>query len=439
MMTTDDNVRQRRRNGHLGRLQAAAALAVALALLAAALPRAAGVACDPGNAGLTLPEAFCAAVVADNLGPLRHIVVAPNGDLFVAVRNGRGEKGGVLGLRDTDGDGRVEEQRRFGDEGTTGIALRNGYLYAATTRSVVRYRLAPGRLEPAGGAEVVVADLPDQREHADKSFAFDGKGGIYVNVGAPSNACQPRDRTPKMPGQDPCPLLEQHGGIWKFDENRAGQHQGDGTRYATGMRQMIALTWHEGGLYAVMHNRDQLDTLWPGLFTAEQNAELPAEALLKVDQGSNFGWPYCYLDSTQHRLLLNPEYGGDGTKVDRCASFTQPLLGFPGHWAPNDLLFYAGTAFPAKYRGGAFIAFHGSWNRAPLPQRGYNVTFVPFSGGRPSGAYEVFADGFAGKSPLARPNEAAARPDGLAVGGDGSLYVTDDIRGRIWRIMYRGK
>jgi glucose/arabinose dehydrogenase len=188
-----------------------------------------------------------------------------------------------------------------------------------------------------------------------------------------------------------------------------------------------------------MHNRDQLDTLWPGQFTAEQNAELPAEALLKVSQGANFGWPYCYLDSNAHKLLLNPEYGGDGSKVGRCAQFTQPLLGFPGHWAPNDLLFYGATQFPAKYRGGAFIAFHGSWNRAPLPQKGYNVTFVPFSGGKPSGDYEVFANGFAGKTPLARPNDAAARPDGLAVGPDGSLYVTDDIGGKIWRISYRAK
>jgi glucose/arabinose dehydrogenase len=135
---------------------------------------------------------------------------------------------------------------------------------------------------------------------------------------------------------------------------------------------------------------------------------------------------------------LNPEYGGDGQKVGRCDQYALPLVAFPGHWAPNDLLFYTGTQFPAQYRGGAFIAFHGSWNRAPLPQKGYNVTFVPFSGDKVSGKYEVFADGFAGKMPLAQPNDAVARPEGLAVGPDGSLYVTEGQKGRIWRVMYRG-
>ena len=201
---------------------------------------------------------------------------------------------------------------------------------------------------------------------------------------------------------------------------------------------MIGLTWRGDSLYVAMHGRDQLDTLWG--FTAEQNAELPAETLLRVSDGANFGWPYCYFDTSKERLQLNPEYGGDLEKVGRCDQFTPPIAFFPGHWAPNDLLFYTGTQFPRRYQGGAFIAFHGSWNRAPLPQRGYNVTFVPFAAGqpKPSGPYEVFADGFAGRMPLARPNDAAARPDGLAVGPDGSLYVTDDISGRIWRVMYRG-
>jgi glucose/arabinose dehydrogenase len=101
-------------------------------------------------------------------------------------------------------------------------------------------------------------------------------------------------------------------------------------------------------------------------------------------------------------------------------------------------MFYAGTQFPAPYRNGAFVAFHGSWNRGPLPQAGYNVTFVPFTNGKP-GKYEVFADGFAGKTPLTNPGQAVARPGGLAMGPDGSLYITEDVKGRIWRVMHKTK
>ncbi len=400
--------------------------------------RAAGPACDPNNAGITLPEGFCAAVVADNLGIPRHIAVAQNGDVFISQQSGRGGSpgGGVLALRDADGDGKFEIREKISDQNSTGIGLRNGYLYIATPTSVLRYRMAANSLKPTGAAETVVDGLPAERQHEDKGLAFDGRGSLYVNVGAPSNACQERDRTLKSPGRDPCPILEKHGGIWKFDENKLGQKQDDGKRYATGMRQMPGLRWHDDALYVVMHGRDQLNTLWPDLYTADQNSQLPSETLLRVEDGSNFGWPYCYHDWMQGKLLLNPEYGGDGRKTDRCAQMTPPLMGFPGHWAPNDVIFYTGTQFPAKYRNGAFIAFHGSWNRAPMPQAGYNVTFVPFSGNKPSGNYEVFAAGFGG--PMPQPNTAPARPNGLALAPDGSLYVaTDGQQGRLWRVMYR--
>ena len=133
---------------------------------------------------------------------------------------------------------------------------------------------------------------------------------------------------------------------------------------------------------------------------------------------------------------MAPEYGGTGSDVGRCASMRAPAVAFPAHWAPNGLVFYSGNQFPARYRGGAFVAFHGSWNRAPGPQGGYNVVFVPFSGGNSSGPYETFADGFAGQQKS--PDRAAHRPSGLAVGQDGSLYISDDKAGRIWRVVYRG-
>ena len=414
---------------------AAASAALVLTLTAGA----AGPACDPDNGGLKLPPGFCAVVVATDVGQARHLVVAANGDLYVATRNsGRGAVGGVVALHDGNGDGKMDSREHFGSDGATGVALHNGYVYMATTHSIIRYKLGAGELAPDAPAEVIVDGLTDRRQHADKGIAFDGRGGVYVNVGAPSNACQVPDRQPKVAGQDPCRLLEVAGGIWRFDENKLGQKQADGKRYATGLRQMIGLTWHDNSLWAVMHNRDGLDTMWPGQFTAEQNAEWPAEYLVKVSDGADFGWPYCFYNNAEGKLVTNPEYGGDGKKTDRCAAFTPPAVAFPAHWAPNDVLFYTGTQFPAKYRGGAFVAFHGSWNRAPLPMAGYNVTFVPFTGGK-AGTREVFADGFAGKTPLMAPNDAVSRPGGLAVGPDGSLYITEDVKGKVWRVMYTGK
>ena len=141
----------------------------------------------------------------------------------------------------------------------------------------------------------------------------------------------------------------------------------------------------------------------------------------------------------QKKFLLNPEYGGDGKKVGRCTEFTPPVAAFPAHWAPVDVMFYEGKQFPAKYKNGAFIAFHGSWNRAPLPQAESTVTFQPFSGDKPSGSFEVFAKGFSGKAELKQPNDAMYRADGVGEGPDGSLYITDSQKGRIWRVFYRGK
>jgi len=134
--------------------------------------------------------------------------------------------------------------------------------------------------------------------------------------------------------------------------------------------------------------------------------------------------------------VLNPEYGGDGREVGRCAEKEDPVIAFPGHWGPNDIEFYTGDEFPERYRGGAFIAFHGSWNRDPEPQGGYNVVFVPWEDGAFSGDWEVFASGFAGAD--VSPRGATHRPTGVATGPDGSLYIADDRGGTIWKIVHTG-
>lgn len=398
------------------------------------LAPAAAPACDPDNGGLSLPEGFCAWVVYPGSGTVRHMVVRDNGDVY--LMGGRHQ----LALRDADGDGRTEQDRRFGDIQGTGIALHRDWLYVSSTDAVYRYRLTPGELLPRGGPEPVIEGFPEQRSHRAKSFAI-GDGALYVNVGAPSNACQKEARTEGSPGLDPCPQLRSQAGIWRFDVDRAGQRfDRDGRRFATGIRNAVALDWHPRlrQLFVVQHGRDQLHQLFPKLFSEEQSAELPAEELLRVEAGDDFGWPYCYYDPFKRRKVLAPEYGGDGERVGRCQQAKAPERGFPAHWAPNDLMFYSGKQFPARYRDGAFIAFHGSWNRAPLPQRGYRVVFQPFDGRGPSGDWETFADGFAGSETLASPRDARYRPMALAQAPDGSLYIADSRQGRLWRVVYRG-
>ena len=397
---------------------------------------------ETDNGSIVLPDGFAALLVADDVGKARHIVVRENGDIYVKLRDTK-SGGGVLALRDTTGDGRADIKEHFTETAGSGIDIYNNYLYFSTDTSVYRVKLPEDELLPTQQPELVIGDFPAQPQHAAKSFTFDQDGHIYVTVGGPSNACQEEMRVPGSPGQDPCPQLDQQAGIWKFNANQTNQTQAeDGARYATGIRNGFALHWNTtlDQLYALQHGRDQLSTLWPEYYTTEQSAELPAEEFIRVNEGSDFGWPYCYYDPMQEKKLLAPEYGGNSEEIGRCADKDQPIMAFPAHWAPNDLVFYQGEMFPEEYRQGAFIAFHGSWNRAPLPQQGYMVAFVPFGDdGLPRGEFERFADQFAGEGEvIENANDAQYRPTGLAVGPDGSLYISDDKGGRIWRVFYEG-
>jgi glucose/arabinose dehydrogenase len=166
---------------------------------------------------------------------------------------------------------------------------------------------------------------------------------------------------------------------------------------------------------------------------------VPAEEMQVYTEGANYGWPYCYYDPFLKKRVVAPEYGGDGKQEGDCAKFNAPLVPFAAHMAPNALLFYSGSQFPAEYRDGAFVAFHGSWNRAPMPQEGYNVMFVPLRNGKATGEPRVFADKFGGADHVMDPRSATYRPSGLALARDGSLFVSEDAKGRIWRISYVGQ
>jgi glucose/arabinose dehydrogenase len=305
------------------------------------------------DAGIRVPEGFDARVFAEGIGRARHIAVRDNGDVYVALREARPE-GGVAALRDEDRDGAADRIEYFGEHAGTGIGIHDGFLYASSDNAILRYPLPAGEaLAPQSRPETVVEDFPRQRSHASKAFAIDDSGNLYVNVGAPSNACQEADRTRGSPGQEPCPLLENHAGIWRFDANKTGQTFEDGERFVTGTRNIVALDWNPlaGELYFAMHGRDQLHELFPDRYTVEESAELPAEEFHFVRQGANYGWPYTYWNHQAGVRVVAPEYGGDGATVTQEGEYEAPLLTFPGHWAPNDLLFYtAQVGFPAAAR-----------------------------------------------------------------------------------------
>ena len=405
---------------------------------------------DPDNGGLFLPEGFKALVVADSVGRARHLAIRDNGDIFIKLSSSDSVRGGIVAMRDTNGDGRMDVRERFGGIPSASrsygnaMTIHDGYLYYSSALILYRQRLSKNAMVPTSPREEVLVDDHSHgvHWHITKPVSFDKKGYMYVPFGTPSNACQTIDVTPNGApdgqGIDPCPELEQHGGIWRFEADKIGLKQEDGYRFATGIRSVVGMDWHpvDDHLYVMMHGRDNLHSLYPNRFSAWQSAVLPAEELIRVTENTNYGWPYCYYDQLQEKKVLAPEYGGDGTLTGRCDSMALPEFGFPGHWAPNDILFYRGDHFPERYKYGAFIAFHGSTNRAPYPQAGYFVAFVPFENGRAIGEWEVFADGFAGVYPVVNTSDALYRPVGLAEGPDGTLYITESTHGRVWRVMY---
>jgi len=405
--------------------------------------------CPNDDTGLKLPGGFCATVFADDIGHARDMVVAPSGVMYVNTWSGRyygnkpaREGGFLLALQDTTGKGKADVIERFGataqsgGAGGSGIALYKGAIYAEINDRIVRYSLPNGSIVSKDAGETIVSGLPLTGDHPMHPFVIDGKGEMFVDVASPSNSCQEKNRIPGSPGKNPCPELETRGGVWLYDANKTNQPFSPAERYASGIRNGEGMAFDSAGrLFATQHGRDQLHANWPNIYKPDQEATLPAEQVMLLKKGGDYGWPECYYDPFIEKLVLAPEYGGDGTKIGICAEKIPPVAVFPAHWGPNGMVHYDQKQFPARYSNGVFIAFHGSWDRAPYPQGGYNVVFQPLSGDRASGQCEIFADGFAG--PIKSPQGAAHRPSGLAVGPDGALYVSDDVTGRIYRIAYR--
>jgi len=275
-------------------------------------------ACPDNDSGLALPAGFCATVFADGVGHARHMVVAPNGVLYINTWSGRyygndtPHAGGFLvALQDTTGTGTANVNQRFGETvqsggaGGTGIGLYKGALFAEINDKIVRYTLPAGSIVPQGPAVTVVSGLPLGGDHPMHPFAIDTDGSLYVDVASATNACQGQNRSPKSPGINPCTELETRGGIWRYDANKTNQTFSPAERFATGIRNAEGFGIDTSGhLFVTQHGRDQLRTNWPELYKPEEEATQPAEELLLLTRGGDYGWPECYYDAVQAKLVL---------------------------------------------------------------------------------------------------------------------------------------
>ena len=244
------------------------------------------------------------------------------------------------------------------------------------------------------------------------------------------------------PGIQPCTELETRAGIWRYDANRTGQRFSPAERFVTGLRNGEGIAFDSAGrMFATSTAATSCARTGRSSIRRSRAPTSRPRSWCSWSEAPTMAGRIATSTSSQHKLVLAPEYGGDGGKaVGACAPTSElPSRRFPGTGRRTISRLYDGQQFPAAYRGGAFIAFHGSWNRAPFPQGGYNVVFQPLADGKASRQYVVFADGFAGA--VKEPGQAAHRPSGLAVGSDGvrSTFRTTSAGGSGARHLSRSR
>jgi glucose/arabinose dehydrogenase len=289
--------------------------------------------CPDDDSGLKLPPGFCATVFAENIGHARHMVVAPNGVLYVNTWSGRyygndtPHAGGFLvALQDKNGSGKADVVERFGEtiqtggHGGTGIGIYKESIYAESNDQIVRYSLSAASIVPSSSAQTIVSGLPLSGDHPMHPFIISTQGKMYVDVATPTNSCQVKNRQLESPGENPCTELETRGGVWLYDANKTNQTFSPAERYATGIRNAEGFAIDSSGrIFVTQHGRDQLHANWPNIYRPEQEATLPSEELLLLKAKGDYGWPECYDDPFVKQLVLAPEYGGDGKTIGVCA------------------------------------------------------------------------------------------------------------------------
>jgi glucose/arabinose dehydrogenase len=343
---------------------------------------------------LQAPEGFHVSVFAQALGNPRMLAIDDDGTVYVTRR----EQGDVLALRDEDNDGRADDKGQVIVKLDTvhGITVHQDVLYLATPRQVfVADRPRDGRVVTP---RLLIDGLPDGGQHPNRTLLFGPDGMLYISVGSSCNAC---DETNK-----------EHATLL--------QARPDGSQravYALGLRNTIGFAWQPqtGELWGMDHGSD-----WRG-------DDQPPEELNRLQAGANYGWPFCYGDrQVDEHLSAEPP----GTsRATYCRQTQAPVLVYQAHSAPMAMVFYQASQFPEEYRGDAFVAMRGSWNRKPAV--GYKVVRIRFANGQPQG-FEDFVSGFL----IGNGREQFGRPVGLTVTRDGSLLVSDDTNGVIYRIAY---
>ena len=369
--------------------------------------------------GLILQPGFHASVVAEGLGPIRHLAVRENGDIYVSTPVDKQNSGsGIIALQ-LDANHKAVQIEHFGAvAGGTGIRFYKGALYAASATSISRFTFGKrNELLPGNDPEIVIEGMPAEHpgfNRANVALAFDGKGGLFVALEASANLCSGANSAEGAApaGLKPCPDLATRAGVWRFQTNQTGQKfPADGEQVATGIRDITALDWSpaDGHLYGIMHGRDNTHKMWPNLVSAEDDDNI-ADEMYRITKGTNFGWPYTYYDGVRKLRLIAPEYGGDGKTAASAGTYSTPVLTFQTpRAAPVDLVFYSGNKFPAEYRDGAFVVLHGTRGK-----NGYDVVFVPFNhsgvAGAPGSSPAVSRASTRPPDPAARPIDRSAQP-----------------------------
>jgi glucose/arabinose dehydrogenase len=348
----------------------------------------------PAEARLHLPVGFRISVFAESIGGARWLALAPNGDVFVAD-SGSGEIGILRGVGP---DGRFQQKFTFatGLLQPFGMAFWRNYLYVAQTGEVVRFNYTPGQTKADVKPEHI-ADLTPfgYNQHWTRDIAFNPAGTkMYVTVGSSNN---------DSPESDP-----RRAAISEYNPDGSGQRI-----FASGLRNAVGIAWEPktGKLWATVNERDELgDNLPPDYFTS-------------VQDGAFYGWPYAYIGP-------HPDPRNASKRPDLVQKTITPDVLIQSHSAALGLAFYTGKMFPAEYQGDAFVALHGSWNRAE--PTGYKILRVRMKDGKPVGGYDDFITGWF------TDGKVWGRPVGLLVAQDGSLLIVDDGGRRIWRVTYEG-